>query len=182
MRCADELADELECRKNECKFDEFNLEANSLRDGCYMLESGDPLVITGSFIGMVWKWFLENVCWCQDFSMERSFERHITSFSYRYFILVGRAFFIYYGVAWIDWCSTNIRNQNVQIMQHSQVSNKTQNLMAGKILSFKLLYFWFFSTTIDKNNSSIIWNTEPVHFGAPRPRGTTEHLDAPRST
>lgn len=49
MRYADELSDELECNKTECKFDEFNLEAKSLRDGCCMLESGHPLVITEAF-------------------------------------------------------------------------------------------------------------------------------------
>lgn len=51
MRFADELADKLECNNynRDCKFNEFNLEANSLRDGCCMLESGYPLVITESF-------------------------------------------------------------------------------------------------------------------------------------
>lgn len=34
IRYADELADEVQNIKNKCEFDDFNLEANSLRNGC----------------------------------------------------------------------------------------------------------------------------------------------------
>lgn len=47
MRYADEL--ESNDHNRECKFNEFNLEANSLRDGCCMVEPGYPLIITDVF-------------------------------------------------------------------------------------------------------------------------------------
>lgn len=51
MRFADELADELEYNdRRESKFNEFSLQADSLRDGCCMVEPGYPLVITEYFI------------------------------------------------------------------------------------------------------------------------------------
>lgn len=48
MRYAHELDSE-DRIKNQCKFNSFNLQANSLRDGCVMVEPGYPLVITKSF-------------------------------------------------------------------------------------------------------------------------------------
>lgn len=49
LRYANELESNEESR-NKSKFNQFNLEANSLRDGCCMVEPGYPLVITNSFV------------------------------------------------------------------------------------------------------------------------------------
>lgn len=48
MWFADEIADELQC-SGDPKLPESNLAANSLRDGCVVLESGYPFVITECF-------------------------------------------------------------------------------------------------------------------------------------
>lgn len=51
MRYADEIADELSNNEyhGETKFNQFNLQPNSLRDGCVMLDSGYPVLITAYY-------------------------------------------------------------------------------------------------------------------------------------
>lgn len=49
LRYANELESNEE-ERNKSKFNEFSLKANSLSDGCCMVEPGYPLVITNSFV------------------------------------------------------------------------------------------------------------------------------------